>query len=214
VDKYLGDGLMAFWGAPVSIPDAAAVTCNAALAMQAKFEAKKAAWEKKCGRPLSLRAGIEAGATLVGEMGTIHRVNYTVMGEPVAMAFRLEALAKRYDASILVGPQIAKTAGAGFVFREVDTVRLGRGEGPPVQLFELLGRAEDLLAEQPWLELYAKALEVFKARQFAEAGQRFAALLVEHPKDKLLERYVARAAAYVARPPPEGWDGVFSGDEG
>lgn len=212
VDKYLGDGLMAFWGAPVAIPNMAALTCEAALAMQAKFEEKKAGWEKKLGRSLSLRAGIEAGDTLVGEMGTMHRVNYTVMGEPVAMAFRLEALAKRYDASILVGPQVAKAAGTSFVFREVDTVRLGRNDGP-LKLFELLGRADDLVGETARLQRYAQGLEAYRARRFADAQTIFKALVVEQPDDKLLERYVARCAVYLVTPPPENWDGVFSGAE-
>src|SRR5581483_5073880 len=90
VDKYLGDGVMAFWGAPVHLDEPAQRACEAALQMTEAFEKRRAAWEKRCRRPLDFRAGIDFGEALVGEMGTEHRAAYTVMGEPVASAARLE----------------------------------------------------------------------------------------------------------------------------
>jgi adenylate cyclase len=212
VDKYLGDGLMAFWGAPVALADAAAVACSAALAMQARFEARRAGWEARLGRPLVLRASLEAGPTLVGEMGTSHRVNYTVMGEPVATAFRLEGLAKSYDAHILVGPGIVGAAGARFVFRDVDLLRHQRS-GAPQAVSELLGRAEDLIAEAPWLERYREAMARYRARDFAAALAGFEALATEKPQDRLVARYVARCRHSLAEPPGPDWDGVFTGRE-
>lgn len=212
VDKYLGDGLMAFWGAPVDLPDAAAVACSAALAMQARFEERRAAWEKLCGRSLILRAGIDTGPTLVGEMGTMHRVNYTVMGEPVALAARLESLAKHYGARTLVGPTVVEAAGPRFLFREVDTVRLGRS-ATPVTVSELLGMALELPTEAERVGRFAEALALYKGRRFAEALVAFEALSQERPDDGLTQRYVARCRHYTATPPPEGWDGVFTGPD-
>jgi adenylate cyclase len=209
-DKYLGDGLMAFWGAPIALENAEATACTAALAIQAHFEERRSAWEKVCGRPLVLRAGIEAGATLVGEMGTSHRVNYTVMGEPVARAFRLEALAKKYDARILVGPEVAKAAGERFALREVDTVH-SRGD-TPTPIFELMGVKTDL--DQPHLDAltgWAAAMVLWKARKVAEAKVAFEALAAKQPDDKLAARYVARCAWALANPLPESWDGVYPG---
>jgi adenylate cyclase len=207
VDKYLGDGLMAFWGAPVALPESAATACAAALDMQARFEKLRPDWEARCGYPLLLRAGIDTGPTLVGEMGTMHRVNYTVMGEPVATAFRLEALAKKYDARILVGEALVAQAGAQFVFREVDTISLGRA-GDLGRIYELLGRAEDLGDQQGWLAQYAQALEHWRARRFAEALELLKPLAVALPEDKLIARYVVRCERLVATPPPPDWNGL------
>ncbi len=210
VDKYLGDGLMAFWGAPIALENAEATACTAALAIQAHFEERRADWEKVCGRPLVLRAGIEAGATLVGEMGTSHRVNYTVMGEPVARAFRLEALAKHYDARILVGPEVARAAGERFALREVDTV-LSRGD-KPTAIFELLGVKADL--DERHLEAltaWAAALALWKDRKVAEAKVAFEAIAAKQPDDTLALRYVARCTWASSNPLPEKWAGVYPG---
>ncbi len=212
VDKYLGDGLMAFWGAPVELPDAAAIACSAALAMQARFEVGRPEWERRCDHPLVLRAGIDAGPTLVGEMGTMHRVNYTVMGDPVATAARLESLAKHYGARILVGPAVVAGAGPRFLFREVDSVRFGRSPSP-VRVSELLGLAVELEAEGPQLERFAAALNHYQKRRFPEARGVFEALAKLRPGDRLIERYLARCRYYEATPPPEAWDGVFTGPE-
>lgn len=212
VDKYLGDGLMAFWGAPVELPTQAAVACEAALKLKAKFEAKREAWEKVCGRALTMRAGIETGPTVVGEMGTIHRINYTVMGEPVATAFRLEALAKRYGAQILVGETVVVEAGEGFLFRQVDLLRLGRAD-TPVKLFELVGRAEDASTESKWLIDFETGMKAWRSKRWADALKAFKALAEARPEDMVVARYVRRCQQYVVRPPPESWDGVYEGPD-
>jgi adenylate cyclase len=212
VDKYLGDGLMAFWGAPVELPRQAAVACEAALRLKEKFEARRAAWEQVCGRPLTMRAGVETGPTVVGEMGTLHRINYTVMGEPVATAFRLEALAKRYGAWILVGEQVVLEAGDGFLFRQVDVLRLGRAEAP-VKIFELVGRAGELATQGPWLTEFEGAMNAWRAARFSDALKAFQALATTRPDDLVVARYVQRCEHFTARPPTAPWDGVYDGPE-
>lgn len=206
VDKYLGDGLMAFWGAPVAQANDVAASCRAALEMLRHFDQRRAEWEQRCGREILLRAGLETGQAVVGEMGTVHRVNYTVMGEPVAMAFRLEALAKKYDVRVLVGERVADGAGADFVFRPVDRVRLGRAEAP-VNLYELLGTAEEL-AGATWLEDFRGAHAAYRERRFHDALEGFKKALQARPGDGLIERYVQRASVFVAQPPLDDWDGV------
>jgi adenylate cyclase len=212
VDKYIGDGLMAFWGAPVALEDQVAVACEAALAMQERFEEKRAELERVCGRSLVLRAGLETGPTVVGEMGTLHRVNYTVMGEPVATAARLEASAKRYGSKVLVGKMVVAEAKDQFLFRSVDKVRQGR-MAEPLDVYELIGRAADREKLSPRLERHEAAIKAWQERRFAEALDLFKALSSEGD-DPLTDRYVARCEAYVASPPPENWDGVFDRDEG
>ena len=210
VDKYLGDGLMAFWGAPIATPNDAVSACEAAVLMQARFEEKRADWEKKCGRKLVLRAGIETGDTVVGEMGTLHRVNYTVMGEPVATAFRLESLAKRYGVSTLVGGKLAEAAKVSFLFRAIDTVRMGR-DGQPIHLFELLAPLSEG-AHFEWLHDYEAAQLGWKERRFADALTAFTTLAGTRPDDEVIARYVARCTSFVNSPPEASWDGIYDGD--
>lgn len=210
VDKYLGDGMMAFWGAPVSMPNDAESACEAAILMQARFDEKRPDWEKKCGRPLLLRAGLETGDTVVGEMGTLHRVNYTVMGEPVATAFRLESLAKHYGVRTLVGETLVEEAKDTYLFRAIDTVRMGR-EGQPIRIFELLAPLGER-DQFEWVEQYESAHLAWKERRFAEALEAFTALAVLRPEDAVIARYVKRCGAYVATPPPAEWDGIYDGE--
>jgi adenylate cyclase len=209
VDKYLGDGMMAFWGAPVATPNDAESACEAAMLMQARFDEKSAEWEKKCGRKLVLRAGLETGDTVVGEMGTVHRVNYTVMGEPVATAARLEALAKRYGVRTLVGETLVEEAKEAFLFRPVDTVRMGR-EGQPIRIFELLGPLSATGFE--WLRDYEAAYLAWQERRFTDALVAFNGLARSRPDDAVVARYVARCTACVTTPPPESWDEIYDAD--
>lgn len=209
VDKYLGDGLMAFWGAPVDLEEQAAVACETAVVLREHYDRHRERYEKQLGRPLVMRAGLDLGPTIVGEMGTLHRVNYTVMGEHVARAFQLESLAKRYGARILVGPAVPERAGPGFVFREVDAVRLARG-GEAVRVYELLGRAKDLPGRTAALEAHAAGLKAFRERRFADALEVFKQLAATEKDDPLPALYVARCERYLAAPPPEQWDGVVA----
>jgi adenylate cyclase len=210
VDKYLGDGMMAFWGAPVSTPNDAESACEAALLMQAKFDEKRGAWEKKCGHSLILRAGLETGDAVVGEMGTLHRVNYTVMGEPVATAFRLESLAKRYSVRTLVGETLVEDAKESFVFRQIDTVRMGR-EGQPIKIYELLTSMEKTAGFE-WVRDYEVAHRAWTERKFGEALAMFTALAETRPDDRVIARYVQRCTAFVSKAPDASWDGIYDGD--
>jgi adenylate cyclase len=146
-------------------------------------------------------------------MGTVHRINYTVMGEPVATAFRLEALAKRYGAHVLVGEAVAVEAGEDFLFRQVDLLRLGRAD-KPVKVFELVGRARDASAESKWLVDFEKAMEAWRSRRFADALKAFTALAEARPTDRVVTRYVWRCQQYLVHPPPDSWDGVYEGPDG
>jgi len=212
VDKYLGDGLMAFWGAPVDLDDQVQAACEAALEMQERFEASRPALEKTCGRSLVLRAGLETGPTVVGEMGTLHHVNYTVMGEPVATSFRLEAIAKRYGSRVLVTRHIVDDAHEQFVFRSVDRLRVGR-RAEPLEVFELMGRAADAEKLAPRLARHEAAVTAWRERRFAEALASFKELAAEG-EDPLVDRYVARCEACLATPPPDSWDGVYDDLDG
>jgi adenylate cyclase len=204
VDKYLGDGLMAFWGAPVRLDEPAQRACDAALQMVAAFEKRRAVWEKRCRRPLEVRAGIDFGEALVGEMGTEHRAAYTVMGEPVAAAGRLESLARGWGVRVLVTVAVVEHCGKRFVFRELDKVRLPRRvAAEPV--YELVGRNDAVGAGKlEELDRFGQALRAFQERRFKEARGLFAAL----PQDVATQRYALRAVKLDDQPPSEAWDGT------
>ncbi len=206
VDKYLGDGVMAFWGAPVSNPDDAESACEAALQMHAVFEKHAPAWDKLAGRKLILRAGLETGDAVVGEMGTSHRVNYTVMGEPVATAFRLESLAKHYGVRTLCGETLFEEAKDTYLFRSVDVVRFGRS-GQLLKIYELLcplERADDF----NWALGHELAWRAWRERKFQEALTGFTELQKTRPDDAVITRYVKRCQRALEAPPPDDWEGV------
>ncbi|MBS1152088.1 MAG: guanylate cyclase [Myxococcaceae bacterium] len=211
VDKYLGDGVMAFWGAPVRLPSPAKSACDAALKMRARFDKRRKVWEKISGTTMVFRSGLDVGETLVGEMGTEHRLNYTVMGESVATAAKLEALSKKYGAVILCTEAIATAAGDAFVFREVDQVRFHRRDAP-VRVFELLGDLRSHANGTGAMLKWQAALELYRGRKFAEARIAFA-LFAGATDDALAQRYIKRCEMLQAVPPPETWDGVFDGPE-
>jgi adenylate cyclase len=199
LDKYIGDAIMAFWGAPIDMPDHAARACEVALQMQEALAALNRTWEQG-GRPsIAIGIGLNTGPMAVGNMGSTARFEYTVLGDQVNLAARLEALTKEFGVGILVGEATARAAGAGFAFREIDLVRVkGRAGAAPV--FELVGRADADAAPA-----FAQALALYRDRRFGEAKAAFAALA----GDPAAAVMAARCEVLAAAPPPPDWDGVY-----
>ena len=146
LDKYIGDAVMAFWGAPVASPDHAARCCRAALEMVASLARLNDHWQT-VGLPLlSIRVGIHSGEAAVGNFGSARRFSYTAMGDSVNLASRLEGLNREYGTTILISEATLDAIGEAFVCRQVDHVRV-RGRNQPVGVYELLGLREAALAE-------------------------------------------------------------------
>ena len=199
LDKYIGDAVMAIWGAPVDVPDHAERACAVALRMQEVLVGLNATWAKT-GKPVvAIGIGINTGAMAVGNMGSAARFDYTVLGDQVNLGSRLEALTKEYGIAILVGEATARAAGQGFVFREIDLVRV-KGRAGAVPVFELVGRKGAKLDPA-----FAAALATYRGRDFAGARAQFAALA----GDPVAAVMAARCAVLVESPPPEDWDGVY-----
>ncbi len=158
VDKYIGDAIMAFWGAPLPIKDHAAKACQAALAMKKAIAPLQETWQERGLPLLGTRLGIHTGQAIVGNVGSRDRFNYTVMGDTVNLASRLEGVNKIYGTSILVSESTHQQAGTAFLFRELDLVQV-KGRLQPVTIYELLGRQEDQ-TKFPWRETFAAALRV------------------------------------------------------
>ncbi|NMO18486.1 adenylate/guanylate cyclase domain-containing protein [Pyxidicoccus fallax] len=212
VDKYIGDSVMAFWGAPVRTDRHAHLACEAALKLRAALASRQDAWEKKYGRRLSFRAGIDTGEVVVGDMGSELKSNYTVLGDAVGLAARLESINKVYGTYVLVGDATAKLASDVYVFRVVDQVRL-KGRPQPVRVHELVGRRGEITPRaQEQLSLYEQGLTAYHQRRFAEAHAAFERVATDF-QDSVAAVYVARCARFLVTPPPADWDGVHGLEE-
>jgi adenylate cyclase len=209
VNKYLGDGIMAIFGAPRGDPNHASLACFAALDSQSELATLREQWKTE-GRPeISARIGINSGWLVVGNMGSQARMEYTVMGDTVNLASRLEGANKFYDTLILLGPRTYELAAQDIEAREVDRMRV-KGKKEPVVVFELLARKGRLSAEQHRvLKAYSEGLEAYKRRDFKTAAAQFEAALALDPGDGPSRVYLGRAKEYLVAPPPADWDGVY-----
>jgi adenylate cyclase len=210
VDKFIGDAIMAFWGAPRDLSDHAAHACRAALAMRARLSRLLEEWDAM-GRPrFETRIGLNTGGTLVGNIGAPERLNYTAMGDSVNLASRLENLNKSYGTHILCGDATVKAAGDGFVFRPVDWVAV-KGKKRGILISELVGLSDEVDDSiKAAVEEYRAALDLYRARKFDEAATRFdEAGAAFGGNDGPSDTMAARARTYTDAPPPDDWDGTF-----
>jgi adenylate cyclase len=145
VDKYIGDAVMAFWGAPVVIPDHAARCCEAALEMLAAFDALNADWQARGLPRIDVNIGIHTGEPIVGNFGSVDRFDYTAVGDAVNLASRLESMNKTYGTKILISESTRAALDASFTSREVGRIRV-RGREQETTIHELLGRSGDAVA--------------------------------------------------------------------
>lgn len=204
VDKFIGDSVMALWNAPSLVEEHAARACAAALAARdaERRLVESPAWS---GRPkIRTRFGVHTGRAVVGNIGSPERLNYTAVGDTVNLASRLEGLNKAYGTSILVSEAVREQAGERFDFRLVDRVAV-KGRAGSVRVFELLGATG---ARSPDHDRYEQAFAAYARREFAAAGELFAALAADGPARTLR----ARCARYAAAPPPPDWDGSYAAE--
>jgi adenylate cyclase len=216
LDKYIGDAVMAFFGAPVQTDQHAANACDAALEMIETLERMRLKWRvEDPGLPdVDIGIGINSGPMVVGNMGSAQRFNYTVMGDNVNLASRLEGLNKDYGTHILITGQTLAAARkalndeAAYTVRELDSVRV-MGKEEPVRLFELRRRGPPATEELPLLDGYAQGLSLYRAGRIAEARLQFDSLLQRFAGDGPCALMLARCDRMLENPPAAGWDGVF-----
>jgi adenylate cyclase len=209
VDKYIGDGIMAFWGAPVPDDNHAFNACNAALICQDRLKDLNRKWADAGKSPLTTRIGISTGETLVGNVGSSERINYTVMGDNVNLASRLEGVNKLYGSQIIVSQATYAAVADKFWFRPLDIVAVkGRSEGTVI--YELMRRREEEGAEQI-AELcadFAKGFEAYLARDWEGAIKIFQTLSEKFPDDLPTDFCLSRCRHYQANPPGADWQGI------
>jgi adenylate cyclase len=200
--EYVGDALIAFWGAPVRLDRHGPVACRTALSIRAELNRLRPDWQRRFGVEVNARMALHTGEVVAGDMGSALKSNYTVLGEPVAIAGRLERANRLYGTDLLVSGETQRRAGEEFVFRELDVVTVGGG---PQTLYELVCRRGEVSpALAPVLQGWAEALARVRRRDFAGA----LAFFQQHAMlDPVSARWAERVRGYQASPPPPEWDG-------
>ncbi|HEU5056962.1 MAG TPA: adenylate/guanylate cyclase domain-containing protein [Kofleriaceae bacterium] len=205
LDKYIGDAIMAVYGAPLEVPDHAARACECALAMLRALGPINAEFTRRSLPPVAVGIGLSTGPMSVGNMGSQARFDFTVLGDAVNLGARLEALTRDYKVDILCADETARAAGERFVFRELDVVRV-KGRAGVGRIHQLCGeRGAPGVPGAEELARFAAGLEHYRARRWADARAAFDQL----PRDGPTEVLLARIADLEAHPPPPAWDGVF-----
>ena len=206
VDKYIGDSIMAMWGAPHNDPNHAANTVRCALGMIERLHRIRPDWEKRGLPRLEIGIGINTGVVSVGNFGSRDRFDYTVMGDHVNLASRLEGINKNYGTRIIISEYTKKAITDRFLCRFVDTV-LVKGKDEPVSIYEPLSeeKIDESLIEE--VNAYEGAVAEYQARNFQKAYDLFGTLYERNPT-RLYAVYMHRAKGFISSPPPADWDGV------
>jgi adenylate cyclase len=207
IDKFMGDAIMALYGAPIFYPDHARRACDTAVEMIETLKRLDQEWVGQ-GRPsLKIGIGINSGPVAVGNMGSDTLFDYTAIGDNVNLAARLEGLNKYYGTDIIISGFTAEALDQEFILRELDLVRV-KGKKQPVAIHELLGKspADPELAQ--FLQLYHQGLQHLRDRQWEEGVQAFTAASRLRPQDHHCHRYLGLAQQYQADPPGPEWQGL------
>ena len=208
LDKYIGDEIMAFWNAPMDQPDHAKRACATALDMVRRLHELRAQWKGRGTPQLDLGIGINTGPMVVGNMGSRDRLAYTVLGDAVNIASRLQGVNKDYGTRVLVSEATMNAAGESFTYRYLDRVQV-KGRTEPLAVYEVVSYRHQLDPEtKARLELYAKGIELYHAGQWTDAADLFDRLLASHPGDGPSALYLRRSREFSATPPPPDWNGV------
>jgi class 3 adenylate cyclase/CheY-like chemotaxis protein len=211
IDKYVGDAIIAFFGAPLEIPDHAVRACAAAILMKRKEREINREFRESglSAAPLLTRIGVNTGSMVVGNMGSQRKMNYTIMGNAVNIASRLEGLNKMYGAWILASENTVRETGGNFLTRRLDRVR-PVGIHSPLRIYELVEFSTAATEEQrKTVELFHEALTLFEGRDWASAEAGFRRVLDLSPRDGPSLLFLERCENNRRDPPPEDWDGVF-----
>ena len=212
VDKFEGDAIMAFWGAPLDQKDQSLRACRAALRQRAALEGLNRRFAEQKLPPLTMRIGLHTGEAIVGNLGSSNRFSYTVIGDTVNLAARLEGLNKFYSTAIIASETIVLECGEAVIFRELDLVAV-KGRETPVRVFEVLALKDELTLEvEARGREFAQTLAFYRRGDFSGAATGFVALLERFPADGPARAFLERCRRYQETAPPEDWDTVFRPD--
>ena len=209
LDKYMGDAIMAFWGAPLSLPNHAERACRAALGMLSALEHLQNRWEKE-GRPrFNIGIGINTGRMLVGNMGSKLRFNYTIIGDNVNVASRLEGVNKVFGTRLIISESTCQSVRHSMVVRELDTIWV-KGKKTPVNIYEVLAPLEQRAQYEELISRFAAAIHTYRDGDWAGALDLFETLHREYPHDGPTHTFIQRCSALILEPPQGKWEGIYA----
>ncbi len=213
IDKFEGDAIIAFWGAPLNQANHATLACLACIEMQKRLLDLRKKWAEEGKPQLLVRMGVNSGPMVVGNMGSQSRMDYTIMGDSVNLAARLEGANKFYKTYTMISEFTFQQAKNDIEAREVDTIRVvGRNEA--IKVFEILGNKGKVTEERAKaMESYYRGLALYKQQKFKEAAEVFESVLEMAPMDGPSQTYVNRCYDYIENPPGDAWDGVYTHTE-
>jgi adenylate cyclase len=208
IDKYMGDAVMAFWGAPIHDEDHARHAMETGIAMLERLSTIQKDFKARGWPEIRVGVGLNSGMMSVGDMGSEFRRAYTVLGDAVNLGSRLEGLTKNYGVDMIVGEATRDLLG-DYSYRELDLVRV-KGKEEPVSIFEPLGPSTEISTdESEQLSLHDKMLKLYRAQQWDQAQSLLLELQKASAERLLYQIYLERIAKYRQTPPPDKWDGVF-----
>jgi adenylate cyclase len=209
VDKFMGDGIMAFWNAPLDQNEHAVLACRTALDSIQRLEIIRQEFAARKLPPIDCRIGINTGPAVVGNMGSKKRFDYTVMGDSVNLASRLEGANKPFHTRIMISEFTYEKAKDAVEVRELDLIRVP-GKSIAIKVFELVTLKGALSEDQKKaFDLHQEGLYYYRDRKFKQAMEKMKKVLEILPQDGPAAAYIQRCEAYIAEPPPKDWDGVY-----
>jgi adenylate cyclase len=208
LDKYIGDAIMAFWGSPYPQDDHAYRACTCALQMIQGLDKLNAKWKAEGRKQIAIGVGLNTGPVNVGNMGSAKRLAWTVMGDNVNLASRLEGITKEYRGRIVISEGTYKEVADKFVCRDLDKIRV-KGKNQPVTIYELLDFAENRQKYEPLLARYTHAMEAYRAQNWQEAASRLGEMLTHFPDDGPTQIFMDRVLEFMQNAPEADWDGVY-----
>ena len=211
IDKYIGDAIMAFWGAPLMQKDHAVGACRAALLCERTLSRLRTGWKDAGQEPFFARYGVNTGRVLVGNFGSNLRMSYTAIGDPVNVASRLEALNKTYGTTILIGEETYKQVHTHFVTRHLDRVAV-YGKLDAMEVYELVDTKDNDYHSDDyrWVKSFEEGLVLYRKRQWSAAAEKFHAVRdLKKQDDTPSTLFIRRCVHLEKQPVPENWDGTF-----
>lgn len=210
IDKYIGDAIMAFWGSPIADDRQSYHACRAALAIQKELKLLNSSWQKHQKPTFPTRIGIHTGNAIVGNLGSSERINYTAIGDTINLSSRLEMINKVYGTNVIVSEDVRQETKEHFIFKELDCITV-KGKTESTLIYELVASIDDPQADKLTKEcnLYAKALKLYRNRDWDKALESYGKILEIKPNDPVALLFITRCNTLMETPPPEDWDGVW-----
>src|SRR5580692_566188 len=208
LDKFIGDAIMAFWGWPSPQEDHASRSCACALRMAGGLAKLNAKWQAGGRPPIAIGIGLNTGPVNVGNMGSARRLSWTVMGDNVNLASRLEGITKQYHVQIVISEATYRQVSSQFVCRELDKIRV-KGKNLPVNIYELIDVAAEKSKYEKLLEQFDRAMAAYRSQNWREAAALFTDVLLKYPDDGPSQVFLERAMEFSESAPEGEWDGVY-----